>query len=91
MLATSTGDERRFASVFRIFHHQYLITISDERAVRLPSMGLCIENVHVLELGLINEKPIGQVLIQSGFIDNTLLTAALKLQEMVEYLIIPIT
>lgn len=39
--------------------------------------------MNVLELGLVNQQPLGQVLIGSGFLTKILLETALKLQEMV--------
>jgi len=47
--------------------------------------GLLTESdlMNVLELGLVNEQPLGEVLVQSGFITRPILDAALKFQEMV--------
>ncbi|HEY9733434.1 MAG TPA: hypothetical protein V6C89_16060 [Drouetiella sp.] len=39
--------------------------------------------MNALELGLIREQPIGQVLVESGYITKEILSAALKLQQMV--------
>ncbi len=40
--------------------------------------------MNVLELGLVNEQPLGQVLVQSGFVSQNLLDSALRFQEMVD-------
>lgn len=47
--------------------------------------GLLSESdlMNVLELGLVNEQPLGQVLVQSGFLSQLVLDAALRFQEMV--------
>ena len=39
--------------------------------------------MNALELGLMKEQPIGQVLVESGYITKDILSSALKLQEMV--------
>jgi hypothetical protein len=39
--------------------------------------------MNVLELGLVNEQPLGQVIVQSGFISQNVLDAALRFQDMV--------
>lgn len=39
--------------------------------------------MNVLEIGLVNEKPLGEVMVQSGFVSKTVLDAALRLQDMV--------
>ncbi len=47
--------------------------------------GILLEDdlMNVLELGLIQKQPLGQILIESGFINQNLLEAALSLQGMV--------
>ncbi|MBS2001334.1 MAG: hypothetical protein U0103_26255 [Candidatus Obscuribacterales bacterium] len=39
--------------------------------------------MNALELGLLREQPIGQVLVESGYITKEILSASLKLQQMV--------
>lgn len=39
--------------------------------------------MNALELGLMKEQPIGQILVESGYISKEILSAALKLQQMV--------
>jgi len=47
--------------------------------------GLLSESdlMNVLELGLVNQKPLGEILTQSGFITQDVLSAALRFQELV--------
>lgn len=47
--------------------------------------GLLSESdlMNVLELGLVNNKPLGEILVQSGFVTRGILDAALRFQEMV--------
>lgn len=47
--------------------------------------GLLSESdlMNVLEIGLVNQRPLGEVLTQSGYITSNVLTAALRFQEMV--------
>ncbi len=40
--------------------------------------------INALELGLVNDLPMGQILINQGFINDELLQSALKLQELVD-------
>jgi len=51
----------------------------------LTSAGLVTEGdkISAIEIGLVNEQPVGQVLVQSGMISNLTLENSLRLQEMV--------
>ncbi len=51
----------------------------------LVSAGLLDESqlMHVVELGLINEQPVGQILIKLGLTNETTLSSALSIQAMV--------
>jgi len=51
----------------------------------LTSAGLVTEGdkVSAIEVGLVSQKPIGQVLVQSGMISNAVLEESLKLQDLV--------
>jgi hypothetical protein len=40
--------------------------------------------MNALELGLVNDQPMGQILVHQGFITTELLEAALKMQELVD-------
>lgn len=51
----------------------------------LTSAGLVTEGdkISAIEMGLVNQQPVGQVLVQAGMITDTILEESLKLQEMV--------
>jgi hypothetical protein len=73
-------------------------SLSDSGVYRMPTRhtirlgelfvlaGLLSESdlMNLLEIGLLNEKPIGEVLIESGLINRELVSAALRLQAMVQ-------
>jgi hypothetical protein len=73
-------------------------SLSDSGVYRMPSRqtirlgemfvlaGLLSESdlMNLLELGLVNEKPIGNVIVDSGLITRELVSAALRLQTMVQ-------
>jgi len=87
-LADNPGDEA--SSVEQAFQIQASLKTRRGKPIRLGELlvlaGILNESdvVNALELALSHEMPIGEVIVNQGFISPELLEAALKLQRMIE-------